>query len=91
VEERKEQLPGSRPSPAAERILERAKQLNSQGKRWHHHMLFPICRYNRHSGKWVIVFEDRKANGIIESLSDDEPKGDLRYIETLFYQQKQAG
>lgn len=79
-----------KPSPKVATILERAKQLNSQSKNWHHHMLFPGCRFNKHQDKWVIVFEDKETGEVIESVSDDEPKGDLKHIETLFYQQKKA-
>lgn len=69
---------------------QKAKQLNKSGKAWHHHMLFPGCMFNKHVGKYVIVFENKKAGEIIESISDDEPKGDLQHIETLFYKQKKA-
>lgn len=79
-----------KPSAQVERILEKAKQLNKAGKAWHHHMLFPGCKFNRHSDRWVIIFEDKEVNEIIESVSDDEPKNDLQHIETLFYQQKKA-
>jgi len=80
----------SEPSPQVQKILEKAKQLNDAGKSWHHHMLFPDCRFNKHQDKWTIIFEDKEAGEIIESVSDDEPKGDLQHIETLFYQQKKA-
>jgi len=78
------------PSFQVARILEKAKQLNSLGKGWHHHMLFPGCKFNSHQDKWVIIFEHKEAGEIIESVSDEEPKGDLKHIETLFYQQKKV-
>jgi hypothetical protein len=90
VKDDKEESQESKPSPQVQEILKRAKRLNNQGKSWHHHMLFPGCRFNKHSGKWAIIFEDKEAGEVIESVSDDEPKGDLKHIETLFYQQKKA-
>lgn len=80
----------SEPSDQVAKILSRAKELNEAGQSWHHHMLFPGCRFNKHNDKFAIIFEDKEAGEIIESVSEDEPKGDLRYIETLFYQQKKA-
>jgi len=81
----------SKPSVQVAKILERAKQLNKIGKSWHHHMLFSGCRFNKHVGKFAIIFEDKEAGEVIESVTEDEPKGDLQQIETLFYQQKKAG
>ncbi|UCG95669.1 MAG: hypothetical protein JSV92_01305 [archaeon] len=69
-------------------ILERARDYNSGGVHWHHHMLFPNCIYNKHRGKWCIVFEDKEKNRIIESVTDYEPSESLRKIEVLFYAQK---
>lgn len=69
-------------------ILEKAKKFNESGVQWHHHILFPNCIFNKHSGKWCIVFEDKEENRLIESLSDNEPKDNLKEIESLFYAQK---
>lgn len=69
-------------------ILEKAKKLNEEGIHWHHHMLFPDCIFNKHKGKWCIVFEDKEENKVIESISEYEPKENLRKIEVLFYAQK---
>lgn len=76
------------PSANILKILKRAKELMAKGVFWHHHMLFPGCKYNQHGTKWAIVFEDTEKNQIIESITDAEPKGDLRHIESLFYSQK---
>jgi hypothetical protein len=70
-------------------ILEKAKRFNENGIHWHHHMLFPNCIFNKHKGKYCIVFEDKEENKIIESVSDEEPKENLNKIEVLYYQQKQ--
>ncbi len=69
-------------------IIEKAKKFNEQGIYWHHHMLMPNCIFNKHKGKYCIVFEDKEENRIIESVSEEEPKDNLREIEILYYQQK---
>ena len=71
---------------AIDRIVSRAEELNKKGIEWHHHMFFPNCIFNKHKGKFCIVFEDSKL-GVIESISDKEPKEDLKRIEPLFYSQ----
>lgn len=78
----------SPPSIQVSNLLARAKELSSKGIFWHHHMLFPGCKYNKHGIKWVIVFEDQEKRETIEIVSDTEPKSDLQYIEGLFYSQK---
>jgi hypothetical protein len=70
-------------------MLEKARKLNKNGIHWHHHVLFPNCIFNKHKGKWCIVFEDKEENKIIESVSKHEPKENLRKIEVLFYAQKE--
>ncbi len=91
VKDSQVEVESDQPSAQAAKILTKAQQLNEAGKSWHHHMLFPGCRFNTHPGKWVIMFEDKEAGQIIESVSSHEPKTDLQPIETLFYQQKKAG
>lgn len=76
------------PSQDVKKLLKRAGELINKGKFWHHHMLFPYCRYNKYKNKWTIIFEDKENNEIIESVTDSEPKNDLQYIEALFYSQK---
>lgn len=78
----------SPPSEMVEKMIIKAKELMAKGFFWHHHMLFPGCKFNTHGDKWVIVFEDKEKEKIIKSISDDEPKNDLQYIEGLFYSQK---
>jgi hypothetical protein len=72
-------------SATIRKIVERAKLLNKQGIEWHHHMLFPGCRFNKHSLKFTLVFEDPQAGETLESLSNEEPTNDLKQIEGLFY------
>lgn len=69
-------------------IVARAEGLNSHGILWHHHMLFPDCVFNKHLGMWNIVFEDNQSGGILEALYEEEPTGDLRSVELLYYAQK---
>jgi hypothetical protein len=70
-------------------MVQKAKNLNKRGINWHHHMLFPDCIFNKHKGKWCIVFEDKSTGKLIESVSDNEPKENLRKIEILYYAQKE--
>lgn len=70
-------------------MIEKATELNKRGIRWHHHMLFPDCIFNKNKGEWCIIFEDKETGRVIESVSDCEPTGDLRRIESLFYAQKE--
>jgi hypothetical protein len=73
------------PSETVEKIIKRAQALNAQDFEWHHHVLFPSCRFNKHSPKFTLVFEDPQAGDALESLSDTEPTNDLKQIESLFY------
>jgi hypothetical protein len=70
-------------------MLEKAEKLNEKGIKWHHHMLFPNCIFNKHKGKWCIVFEDKEESKVIESISEKEPTENLRKIELLYYAQKE--
>lgn len=83
-EEKKEYPPSSQ----VKKLLERAQSSTDKGIFWHHHMLFPYCKFNNNKGKWKILFEDKENNEVIESISENEPKGDLQHIEALFYNQK---
>jgi hypothetical protein len=76
------------PTNKVKKIVKRAGELTKKGVFWHHHMLFPGCKFNAKPDKWVIVFEDAEKSEIIENVSDAEPKSDLQYIEGLFYSQK---
>lgn len=67
-------------------IKKKAEECNKKNIPWHHHMLFPNCTFNKHKGKWCIIFEDKEQ--IIESLSAEEPKENLSIIEKLYYEQK---
>lgn len=74
-------------SLAAKQILDHARELNLQHKIWHHHMLFPLCTFNESKGKWNLILEDPDNDLLLKSPSDEEPKADLKEIETLFYSQ----
>jgi hypothetical protein len=76
------------PTQTMQRIIERAKELNQQGVKWHHHVTFPACKYYSGNGGFVLIFEDPVTGKSIESTTDEEPIDDLKQIEPLFYAQK---
>lgn len=78
----------TRHSESTKLILAKARQLNREGKFWHHHVFFPVCIFNKHPGKWNITFEDQQTGGVIESLSVVEPEDDQREVEILYYLQR---
>lgn len=69
-------------------IVERAKVLHEQNIAWHHHVLFPGCIFNKRSPSFVLTLEDPITGSVMESVTEYEPKGDLQYMEPLFYAQK---
>ena len=85
---RKEENAISSENEQIKMILGKAKELSERGICWHHHMFFPTCIFNEHSGKWNVVFEDQETRENVEILYDDEPVDDLREIEVLYYAQK---
>jgi hypothetical protein len=87
VDKEREKSKETKISEEAKKIVDRAQKLTNQGKPWHHHMLFPDCIFND-SGKWMVIFEDQEKGKILRSTTDEEPKNDLKAIETLYYQQK---
>jgi hypothetical protein len=78
----------SPPSPIVKTMLKQARLTSKHGKFWHHHLLFPACKYNPHPGEWTLIFEDQESGTVLESVTTDEPKSDLKHIETFFYSQK---
>ncbi len=83
----KEEMKTNKNAQSVKDILKKAKELNAKGLFWHHHMLFPDCIFNRHHGLWTLILEDQKNGQILESVTNFEPKEDLKQVETLFYQQ----
>lgn len=77
----------SRGSEKIQVVLRKARELSQRNLGWHHHMLFPDCVFNKHSGKWNIVFEDLQDDSMVEVLYDVEPVDDLRLIEVLYFHQ----
>ena len=75
------------PSETIKKIIARATQLNEQGVRWHHHVIFENCQYSEGKSKFTLIFEDPE-NGTIEQPSNEEPINDLKQIEPLFYSQQ---
>ena len=72
----------------AKKIIEKAKRLNEQHIRWHHHVLFPDCYFNSQRSKYVLMLEDPQTQKSYESLSNHEPKDELKLIEPIFYASK---
>jgi hypothetical protein len=50
----------------------------------HFHILNPVCLANPHPGNWTILFEDADL-GVLESVSDERPLADIRFVERLIY------
>lgn len=78
-------------SPASgnvETLLKRGKELSKRKVKWHHHLLFPHCMFNKKWGKWVLAFEDPLENKLTELVYQHFPEKDLRKVENLFYSQK---
>jgi hypothetical protein len=80
--------PGYHPSDMIQKIISRAKELNKEGIRWHHHVTFPGCQYHDGSKGFVLVFEDPITSDLLKSHTEEEPINDLKQIEPLFYSQK---
>ena len=75
-------------NPVMQKIIERADELTTAKNAWHHHVLFPDCRLNKHPGKWCILLEDPSTGELLEALYAKNPTEDLQLLETAFYSQK---
>jgi len=75
-------------SAGVEALLERVQKIHERGEFWHHHMLFPDCVFNKNKGKWSLILEDPQTKEVLESVTNAEPKEDLKQVETLFYGQQ---
>lgn len=75
-------------SEASQEIIKQARKLTKVKKFWHHHVLFPDCVFNKHPGKWLLMFEINGEKQILESVCDGKPVAELKEIEPLFYTQK---
>lgn len=69
-------------------LLKRAEHLNHKKVKWHHHLLFPHCTFNKQWGKWILAFEDPLNNRLTELVYQHFPESDLKKVEKLFYSQK---
>ena len=74
-------------SDAIRPILRRAIELNQHRVAWHHHILFPGCMYSQDMAKWAIAFEDPETGEATEIVYEEEPVGEFRQIELLFFDQ----
>jgi len=77
--------PKYQPSSEVKAILKQATACNQNGTAWHHHMLFPDCRLNKHAPNYTLTFESDDNAEVLESVTNDEPTNDLKQIESLFY------
>jgi galactose-1-phosphate uridylyltransferase len=73
-----------KPSETISKIVQLAKDLNKRGEQWHHHVLFPGCRYNKNSQEFTFIFEG--GGKVFENITTEEPKDDIKLIEPLFFQ-----
>ncbi len=75
------------PSKDVRAILNLIKELSKQSVVWHHHVFFPGCTFNSHVSEFELVVEDPRSTNRLVSISDTEPKEDLKQIESIFYAQ----
>jgi len=78
----------NKPSTGIKPIIKKAKELSDQGKPWHYHLLSPDCIFNQDKPNWTIIFEDVANNEKAKILSIEEPKNDIKQIQTVFEGQK---
>jgi hypothetical protein len=76
------------PGKGMKSILEKAAQMTKEDRPWHHHILFPECIFNKHNGKWTIIFEESEEGKAMESVTSHEPRDDVKKMEILYYSQK---
>lgn len=69
-------------------MIRKAESYNKKGIPWHHHLFFPDCMFNKHKGKWCLIFEDPIDGKTTELVSKTEPKEEQEKLEKLFYAQK---
>jgi hypothetical protein len=69
-------------SPASAAVNHMADRMR-MGK-GHFHILNPVCLVNPRPGRWTILFEDTEL-GVLESVTDDRPLADIRFVERLIY------
>ena len=76
---------GYEPSDLIAQMSKRANDLNDRNIEWHHHMLYPNCIFNGYSPSHVLMLEDSSTGEAILSITDEDPKDDLKQIENLFF------
>ncbi len=78
------------PSGRIQQMTELAQELTNHQLEWHHHMLFPSCRLNKHKPSYVITIEDPRNGELHESVTDYDPTSELKGIEMLYHQNNEA-
>lgn len=76
---------GYSPSEIVLQMKERALDLNEKNVQWHHHMLYPDCVFNGYSPNHVLMIEDSSTGEAILSITEEDPKDDLKQIENLYF------
>ena len=79
---------GYKPTEEMAAILILIADLSAQKMIWHHHVLFPGCKFNNHSEKYELCVEDPRNSTRLSSISQSEPIENLKQIESAFYAQK---
>ena len=66
-------------------ILTKAKNLADEKKQWHFHMLGKNCCFNKHKGKFSIVFEDEENGEVVFALFEEKPLKEAKELAGLMY------
>jgi len=64
-------------------IIEKAKEADSQNKKWHFHILGKNCKFNENKGKFEIVFESEKET--LFSVFNEKPLKKAKKLADLMY------
>jgi hypothetical protein len=65
-------------------LLAHIMALQSKGLRWHHHVHFPTCVFNPHSGTWSITVE--ADNSLFSEAFAEEPLDTIREIQVIYFE-----
>jgi hypothetical protein len=66
-------------------IINLAKSLTDKNITWHHHVLYPGCKFNINTPNFTLMLENPANNQTLTAPSTTEPKKALSHIEKLFY------
>ena len=66
-------------------LVEKAKQLHSEGKKWHFHLLMPKCVFNQRKDKHAFVLENTTDNKTYVVYSDKRYLKEGEQLVKLLY------